>query len=385
MARIKLTKRVIDALPLPDNPRGKRYYDGEKSCFGVAVYPTGKKSFFIEYGPRGRQRRMTLGPYGTLTLKAARAMASVELAKALQGLDPLETRQEDRTALTFGGWVDIYLKDVRARKKNPREDERYLAEARKRWESKLLSDISVSDVQKLFDAFSTAGKRTAANRLLASVRACLQAAWRMDKLPSNPAMRLKPLPEGQPRSRVLTDKELERLITQIGKLKSPHVRAAFALLIETGARQSEVLNAKWEDFDLGQGFWRIPSTKAGRPQTMPLAANTIAKLQNLPRFGEYVAAGRHKDKPRRDLKRPWAKLQDKAKLEGVNIHDLRRTFGLHVSREAGLHVASKLLRHSDIRVTERHYAPLGIEELRGALERREAEIIPLRGKKAKVK
>jgi len=62
----------------------------------------------------------------------------------------------------------------------------------------------------------------------------------------------------------------------------------------------------------------------------------------------------------------------------VTIHDVRRTFGLHVTRTAGLHVASKLLRHSDIRVTQKVYAPLDLAELReamGATQRRRGEVV----------
>ncbi|HQR44587.1 MAG TPA: hypothetical protein PK598_01065 [Thermoanaerobaculia bacterium] len=62
-------------------------------------------------------------------------------------------------------------------------------------------------------------------------------------------------------------------------------------------------------------------------------------------------------------------------LADVHIHDLRRTFGLHVAKAAGLHVASKLLRHGDVRITERVYAPLGIETLRAAVEKR-SEVLP---------
>ena len=66
---------------------------------------------------------------------------------------------------------------------------------------------------------------------------------------------------------------------------------------------------------------------------------------------------------RSDLERPWYAIREATDLMDVNIHDVRRTFGPRVSQQAGLHVASKLLRHSDIRVTERVYAPLGIDEL----------------------
>ncbi|MBN2054503.1 hypothetical protein JW905_06250 [bacterium] len=52
------------------------------------------------------------------------------------------------------------------------------------------------------------------------------------------------------------------------------------------------------------------------------------------------------------------------------LHDIRRTFSLRVTVQSGLHVAGKLLRHSDVSVPANHYAPLEIEESREAIESR---------------
>ena len=184
-------------------------------------------------------------------------------------------------------------------------------------------------------------------------------------------MKIKPLPEAEPRKRVLSDDEMRRFLTALSNEQDPYVRAAFQLLLDTGARNSEVLGAKWEDFemDTSSPLWRIPSPKAGRPQVIPLLAATTAMLQRLPQLGPYVIPGRNPSKPRYDLKRPWERLKRNAELGDVHIHDIRRTFGLHIARTAGVHIASKLLRHSDVRVTERVYAPLDLEDLREHLER----------------
>ncbi len=267
---------------------------------------------------------------------------------------------------------------VEQKKKHPRNDRHYLDIAEERWGNRPLDSITVADVRKLFETITEKGHKINANRWLASVRACLQAAWREDIIPGNPAMRVRPNPENTPRDRTLSDDEFKRLLVELDKLKDPHVKAGFTLLIETGARVSEVLRAEWGDFDLTEGVWRIPSTKAGRPQVLPLAPSTVAVLLNLDRASRYVVAGRNHDRPRADLKRPWATLQTKAKIKDVHIHDLRRTFGLHVARRAGIHVASRLLRHSDIRVTERVYAPLGLADLRKGLEAREADVVKFR-------
>jgi integrase len=95
----------------------------------------------------------------------------------------------------------------------------------------------------------------------------------------------------------------------------------------------------------------------------------IPAMSRKPKPGDTKAAERLQ-RPKGDLKGPWERLRDEAKLEDVRIHDIRRSFGLEVAKAAGLHVASKLLRHSSIKITEQVYAPLGIEDLRAAVEKR---------------
>jgi hypothetical protein len=48
---MRLTKRVVDAL----SPRQKQYveYDKDLTGFGVAIYPSGVKSWVCEYRPHG--------------------------------------------------------------------------------------------------------------------------------------------------------------------------------------------------------------------------------------------------------------------------------------------------------------------------------------------
>ncbi|MDD5307601.1 MAG: site-specific integrase [Deltaproteobacteria bacterium] len=384
MARMRFTKRTIDGLPRAENSRGERYYDTEIVGFGIAVYPAGRKSFFLDYSTRGRRRRITLGGYGALTVSDARDKAHKALAQVIDGEDPLEDRAQSRNMITFSDWADRYIEAMRPRKKHIRDDIRYLGEAKKRWSGRALDAITTEDVERLFAEKERDVSKVSANRWLASVRACLQDAWRKDLVVQNPAMKVRSYPENPPRARVLDDDEFSRVLKAIDKLKDVHARAALIVLIQTGARQSEVLHAKWEDLDFNDRLWRIPSTKAGRPQVMPIPAEIVAMLEHLPRVGSYVVPGLKEGMPRADLKGPWMKIQEEAKVPNVHLHDLRRTFGLHIARRAGLHVASRLLRHSDIRVTERHYAPLGIEELRQALDQRGAAVVPLpKGKKTR--
>jgi integrase len=366
MGRQKLTKTRIDRLA-PDPNRDVRYYDDELRGFGVKVFRSGRKTFFIEYWHRKRRRRMSIGSFGQLSLDQARRMARKHFARVADGIDPLAERQAEAEIPTFGEWAERYLSRIRLQKKRPELDEMYLKRVPAHWNRLALDQITARHVE---DAMAKEAERgyTTANRWLASVRACLQAAWKSRLISDNPAARVDKFRENPPRNRVLTDDELKRFIKALEEEPDPHTKAAFHLLLETGARLSEVLRAKWEDFDLRDALWRIPSPKAGIPQIVPLANRTIAMLQSLTRRGDYVIAGRFGNRPRYDLKSSWNRLCERASLSGVTIHDIRRTFGLHAARTAGLHVASKLLRHSDIRITERVYAPLGIDDLRNAME-----------------
>lgn len=384
---IKLTKRTIDGLPIPEGKGIRKwYFDSELPGFGLLVRSSGRKVFFVKYGPSNNRKRIMLGQYGPLTPEKARELARDTLGSVITGGDPLVDRKRSRAVPTFKEWVDTYMVEARRRKSSHDKDNLHLKVAVKRWGTRRLDEIDAEDVRRVFEHLTLEGGRDGkgtpihANRWLASVRACLQAAWREDKIPENPARKVQQNRENPPRDRVLSDGELQRLLAAIEDLEDPHERAAFTILVETGARLSEVLRARWEHFDLNERVWRLPKTKSGRPQFIPLSPGTAAILRNLPRPGPWVIPGRNPEKQRTTLRKPWETVRDTADLEGVRIHDIRRTFGLHVAKAASLHVASRLLRHSDIRVTERVYAPLGLDDLRKGLEARDAVLLPLRQK-----
>ena len=373
-----LTKREVDK----HKPGPKRTYiwDTQTKGFGVVVYPNGQKMFVLRYrGPLGR-RRWTIDPYGVLTVDDARDRAEGALAKLRDGVDPLEAEEEKRSMPTFKAWVGEYLQAVQERKKRPYNDKYHLegppggrgheakdSPAMERWAKRPLDSITARDVGAWLQALGQQGKINA-NRAYAALRACMESAVHNGILRDNPCRFVKKFPENPPRQRVLPDDEQERLDKAIDKLKDPFERAFFRLLRETGCRKNEALTSRWEDLDLERGVWTIPSPKAGRPQSMPLPQRTVLMLRGLPRKADWVFPGRTAGTHRTEVKRLWGKLKISAKLESVTIHDLRRTYGLAAARKAGILAASKLLRHSDTRITAKVYAPLGVEELRAVAE-----------------
>ena len=89
-------------------------------------------------------------------------------------------------------------------------------------------------------------------------------------------------------------------------------------------------------------------------------------LAALPRIGVYVIACYVADKPRTDLKRPWAMVIRQAGLEGLRLHDIRHSFAsFGAGGGVGLPIVGKLLGHANANTTAR-YAHLDADPLRRA-------------------
>jgi len=101
---------------------------------------------------------------------------------------------------------------------------------------------------------------------------------------------------------------------QAGFVRSEAQRSvnAIRLLVLTGARKGEVLQAMWDQFDLERGVWTKPShaTKQKRMEYVPLNDAAVAFLKTLPRDGEYLFPGRLSEHLT-DLKYPWPKSADR--------------------------------------------------------------------------
>ena len=87
----RLTKQIIDGTPFPS--AGQVFVrDAELPGFALRI-TQGRKSFILEKRIRGRMRRLTIGPYGPLTVDQARTLAKTHVGAIAQGIDPAQIRQ----------------------------------------------------------------------------------------------------------------------------------------------------------------------------------------------------------------------------------------------------------------------------------------------------
>jgi len=396
----KLTKRTVDAL----KPRENAYvaYDSEVHGFGVRVMPSGHKSFIIEYRPHGggrgvATRRLTLGALGALTPDQARRAAQEALAGVRLGNDPQAEKIRQRASPTVGGLIDAFLEGhARSKLKAKTVGHYRIALERLRAAHGSLKAHALTRAYLAALHMSQGETPFAANRFLATVSKCFSWGAQHGLLPeghNNPAKRIGRYHEHR-RERFLTSEELARLGDTLregetaglpwrGEYESKHAPkeenrrtvldpfaiAAIRLLILTGARLREILDAQWLQVDFERGILFLPDSKTGR-KPVYLSAPAIRVLASLPRLeaNPHIIAGLKDGAPRVDLKKPWAAITKASGLEGLRIHDLRHSFAsVGAGASLGLPIIGKLLGHTQAATTHR-YAHLDADPVRRAAE-----------------
>jgi len=147
--------------------------------------------------------------------------------------------------------------------------------------------------------------------------------------------------------------------------RNPMLKHIVAMLILTGARKREVLDAKWEDFDTERKSWRIPMSKSGKARRVPLnqgALNILLSLLNT-RKSDYVFCNPDTGKPYVSFFHSWDTAREQAGLKDVRVHDLRHSFAsLLVNQGRTLYEVQKILGHTQVKTTQR-YAHLSHDTL----------------------
>lgn len=400
MPQGRISKKSVDALTCTEDQDRVFLWDDALSGFGVAAFPSGRRVYYAQYRRHGRSRRIALGDHGRLTPDQARSEAKKLLGLVETGHDPIAERREDRARRTFNEVAfDFMAQHIRSKRKNRTAEEYqriidlHLSPA---LGTRRLVDIRRVDAARLHA--SLGDRPFAANRSLAVLSAIWNWAARRDEVSfeRNPVRGIERNPE-KGRERFLTNEEFGRLgealrLAETTGLpweidetrptskhipKEPNRRtvldayavAAIRLLIFTGARVSEILQARWDQVDHERGILFLADSKTGR-KPIYLSNAALAVLNGLPRLDgtPYIIAGLKPGEPRSDLKRPWSALTCAAKLQGVRLHDLRHSFASYgAGGGLGLPILGKLLGHSQPSTTNR-YAHLHDDPVRQASE-----------------
>jgi integrase len=134
---------------------------------------------------------------------------------------------------------------------------------------------------------------------------------------------------------------------------NPYLKAVILLGLDSGLRRGEILTLDWKDVDFDAGIITIlgTHTKTQRTRSVPMTNRTKAELLSLASFD---TSG--KVFPFNDFKRSWATAVKVANIDGLNFHDLRRTFVTRLqSGGISIGIAAELAGHSRLETTQKHY------------------------------
>ena len=150
----------------------------------------------------------------------------------------------------------------------------------------------------------------------------------------------------------------------------PHLRPIVITALNTGLRKGNVLNLKWSNIDLRNGFILIDMTKNGERLEMPINETLRKTLLDIPRRldGGYVFHDPITDRPYQDVRDSFTSACRRAGIRDFHFHDLRHTFASHlIMAGVDLTTVSRLLGHKDIKMTLR-YAHLAPHHTKGAVD-----------------
>ena len=289
VARVKtaLSKRTIDAFKPTDTAWVA--WDDKLTGFGVRVYPSGRKSFIVNYraGDGGRKapnKRVVLGRCDRITADQARRMAHEVLGKVAGGGDPAGERAEARGMPVLRQAFEEYMASNPNRASSTDKDyhayvNRYLSD----WLGRPLDTITRRDVEDRFIRISTHHGGTTANHTISLLRSIYRRPCvDLDGL-RNPVdqwlagggrfhrkkRRKIPAPaEVLPRWRAGIEAVVEW----------PSARDAFWFGFYTGMRLNEVLPLRWERVDREALIFMVEQTKTGVPLELPITRQLAAVL-----------------------------------------------------------------------------------------------------------
>lgn len=375
MPKVSLDAAFVRSAQCPEGKSRIDFFDTNIKGFVLEARTTGGKTYYLRYrDARSRQRQHKIGDAQSISFDKARSAAERLRSRVVLGENPAEEKKLMRTIPSVAEYCrDTYLPFLQGYRRNMQSDLSFLqTHLLPRFGTKHLDELTQQDIIDAQQSMLKAGYAPGtANKFVVQTRYMYNVAKKA-KIPGsefNPAAGVKQYTVNG-RERFLSQEEIQRLRDAVEKSDNKQLKFIVALLLMLGCRKSELLNAKWEHFDLERRTWKIPLSKSGKTRHVPLSSAALATLAQVPRWKgcPYVIPNPKTRLPFVAIHEPWDTARKRAGLQGVRIHDLRHTFAsAMVGAGHSVFVLSRALGHSSTRMSER-YAHLADDTLLAAAD-----------------
>lgn len=357
---------------------GKRkidYYDTSITGFVLEVRPNGGKTYYLRYqDDHGRQKQHKVAAYADISFDKAKKEAQRLRSQVVLGGDPAATKEQKKAIPLYSTLAEQHLAHAKTYQRSYDTTAMYVnRHITPKWGKHRLTDITQQGVAQWLAEKAGEGLAPATvekMRVILGRSFELAKQWGMAGSDKNPTRGIPRKPINNARDRYLNAAEAKRLMTAVEASRNPQLKFIVGLLLLTGARVSELLNAEWKHINLDRRVWLIPTSKNGKPRHVPLSKSAIDILNAVPKFDKcgYVLPNPETLKPFVSIKHGWQTARDEAKLPDLRIHDLRHSAAsFMINAGVDLFAVGRVLGHADHKSTMR-YSHLANDTLLAAVE-----------------
>ena len=309
----------------------------------LRVQPAGGKNWVLRLTVGGKRRNFGLGGYPAVSLKEAREKADELRELAREDIDPGDhirrRRAEKATIPTFGEAAESVIELRAPTWSDTSHARRWRASIRLHvpiaLRNRPVASVTTADVLEVLKPIWN-DKREMATRVRQRMTTifdfAIAAGWRSDN-PCNGALNAA-LPRRRRQRRhypALPYAEVARALDVIHATGGHEiVKAALTFAVLTAARTGEVLRATWDEIDLDEAVWTIPSArmKMRRDHRVPLSTAALEVLEQVLErtegSGLVFPSNRRKGQALSDM--VLLMLLRRAGYGGVTVHGFRASF-----------------------------------------------------------
>ncbi len=360
---------------------GKRktdWYDsgGSNSVRGLVleVRASGGKTFYLRYDQDGRQKQIKLAAFGDAPFAQIRKKAEKLRAEVALGGDPVAKKAVARAVPLYAELAAQHLVDAKLHQKSYATTEMYVRRhILPRWGRVRITDIDSRAVAQWLAEKRAEGLAPATVekiRVIMGRSFELGQRWGIPGCTTNPTRGVPRKPLNNARERFLTAEEAERLRAAAALSKNTQLQHIVDLLLYTGARVRELLDARLEHVHVDRRTWLIPTSKTGKARHVPLSKAALDVIAALPRFKgcPHLIPNPDTLEPFVSIKHAWQATRKIAELPGLRIHDLRHSAAsFMVNSGVDLFAVGKILGHASYQSSQR-YSHLANDTLLAAVE-----------------
>lgn len=371
-----LTSEFLASLPDHVPVSGAtNFFDSDIRGFLLELRSSGGATYYFRYrNAAGKVRMNNLGRVGVVALADARDKAHKMRTLLREGGDPGLEMHRFREAPTLADFVaQRYLPYVKVHKRSWDMDESLLRNhllpvlGDRRMNRIVRSEVMAFHHGQLGKGYAPG----TCNRMLILLRCVYNCAIRWEVLPpaSNPCDGVKELEDNGARERYLSAEEVQRLFAELDRNRNVQVGQVIRLLLYTGARKREILDAKWDEIDFARRILTVPAARSKSRKTHHIALSDVAVelLQSLPRHEgvPWVFVSPKTGRPPVSIFNAWNSIRKRAGMPELRLHDLRHSYASFlVNAGRSLYEVQRLLGHQDPKMTMRyaHLAPQAMLE-----------------------